>query len=122
MRIPECDITQEEGIVVVRLNGEIDLVNVPTITGLMRNAVDQDAIGVAVDLSEVRYLDSAGVQMLFQLALELATTRKGMAVALGAESPLCTLLKITNFQEVAGVHASLAECFEALRSGDFLHY
>jgi anti-anti-sigma factor len=122
MRTPECEISHEDRIVGVRLQGEIDLVNVAAIASLVRAAIGHDAIGVAVDLSDVRYLDSAGIQMLFQIALELATSRKGMAVSLGAESPLATLLKITNFQEVASIHASPAECREALRSGDFLHY
>lgn len=122
MRSPDCEITEEDGVVVARLSGEIDLVNVPAIAAALRTAVTQDAIGVAVDLSDVRYLDSAGVQMLFQLAIDLATTRKGMAVTLAPDSPLRTLLKITNLQEVASVHDSLAEGGEALRAGEFLHY
>lgn len=122
MRSPECEISQDDGVVVARLQGEIDLVNVPTIAGMLRAGVPQDAIGLAVDLSDVRYLDSAGVQMLFQLAIDLATTRKGMVVALGQDSPLRTLLKITNLQEVAAVHDSMADGCAALRAGDFLHY
>ena len=122
MRPPDCEIREEDGVVVARLSGEIDLVNVQAIAAALRTAVTQDAIGVAVDLSDVRYLDSAGVQMLFQLAIDLATTRKGMAVTLAPDSPLRTLLKITNIQEVASVHDSLAEGGEALRAGEFLHY
>lgn len=122
MRPPDCEITEEDGVVVARLSGEIDLVNVQAIAAALRTALTQDAIGVAVDLSDVRYLDSAGVQMLFQLAIDLATTRKGMAVSLAPDSPLRTLLKITNLQEVASVHDSLAEGGEALRAGEFLHY
>jgi anti-anti-sigma factor len=122
MRSPDCEISQDGPVVVARLRGEIDLVNVPTIASLLRSGVTQDAVGLAVDLSDVRYLDSAGVQMLFQLAIDLATTRKGMIVALGQDSPLRTLLKITNLQEVAAIHDSLAEGCAALRAGDFLHY
>lgn len=122
MRSPDCEIIEDGGVVVARLVGEIDLVNVPTIAAALRSAVTQDAIGVAVDLSDVRYLDSAGVQMLFQLAVDLATMRKGMVVTLAPDSPLRTLLKITNLQEVAGVHDSLAEGRAALRAGEFLHY
>jgi len=122
VRAPDCEIAQDDGVVVARLAGEIDLVNVPAIAAALRAGVPQDAIGVAVDLSGVRYLDSAGVQMLFQLAIDLATTRKGMVVSLAPDSPLRTLLKITNLQEVAGVHDSLAEGGAALRGGEFLHY
>lgn len=122
MTSPVCQVTQEEGIAVAHLRGEIDVVNVPLVTGQLRDGMRDSAVGLAVDLTEVRYLDSAGMQMLFQLAQELSVARKGMAVALPDSSPITRLLSITHFQGAAKVLPSLAECLDALRTGDFQQY
>ena len=122
MRSPGCEVINEDGVTVARLHGDIDVVVVPTIMGLLRDRSRESALGLAVDLTAVRYLDSAGVHMLFQLAQELTVCRKGMAVALPPESPITTLLRITSFHGVAAVQPTLGECLDTLRAGNFLQY
>ena len=122
MKSPGCEISEQDGVTVARLHGDIDLVGVPVIMGLLRERSRDSAVGLAVDLSEVRYLDSAAMHMLFQVAQELSVARKGMAVALPPDSPITTLLRITSFHEVAKTHASLDEAVGSLKAGEFLQY
>lgn len=122
MRSPGCEITEQDGVTVAHLQGDIDLVGVPVIMGLLRERSRDSAVGLAVDLSEVRYLDSAAMHMLFQVAQELSVARKGMAVALPPDSPIGTLLRITSFHEVAKTYASLDEAVGSLKAGEFLQY
>ena len=122
MTSPVCRVVQDDGVAVAHLRGEIDVMNVPLITGQMRDGARDSAVGLAVDLTDVRYLDSAGMQMLFHLAQELSVARKGMAVALPDTSPITRLLSITHFQATAKVLPTLAECLDSLRSRDFQQY
>lgn len=102
-----------DGVVVAAVAGDIDIANRDTITTSILARVSNEAAGLCLDLAAVRYLDSAGVSMLFDLARRLDTARLRMGVALDEDSPLRTLLKITNVHEVLTVCASVDECVAA---------
>lgn len=104
------------GRVVARLGGEIDLENVDRVSGQLISAVPNTARGVVVDLSDVTYLDSAGIQMLFDLVRRMNTARQEIAIAVPDGSPLATLLKITHMHEACPVAPTVEECVEALTS------
>lgn len=123
MTAPACEVTQQEdGVAVARLHGDIDVANVPVITTTLREEARAAGRGLVIDLSGVRYLDSAGMQLLFQLAQDLTVARKGLLVALPEDAPISRLLKITNFHESAGIHPTVADCVAALRSGAYPQY
>ena len=107
-------IIDEDGQVVLRLMGDIDASEVDAVNSQILGAVHNDAHGIVVDLSKVTYLDSAGIQMLFDLIRRFHAARQGVAVAVPGDSPLATLLKITHVHEACPVAASIAECIEAL--------
>lgn len=102
-------------VLVVTLVGEIDLVN--------HDEVGQDLFAAAlaggprlvVDLDSVSYIDSNGVRMLFGLARELDHSRIEWAVALGENSPLHRLFKVTTFDEVADIHPSVDDAVNVFR-------
>jgi anti-sigma B factor antagonist len=55
--------TRQYGVVVIRLSGEIDMANAPRIgREMVLNLADAGA--VLIDLTEVTFLDSAGVRLL----------------------------------------------------------
>jgi anti-anti-sigma factor len=84
------------------VTGEIDLANAPRASDDLL-AIAADAPGLVVDLTEVPYLDSAGVRVLFQLTRELRRRDQTLVVTLPVGSPLRRVLKITSFHEVAPV-------------------
>jgi anti-sigma B factor antagonist len=62
------DVHEEEGILFARLSGEIDLSNSHDLEQTIVGAVPNTALGMVLDLSEVTYIDSAGVLLLLDLA------------------------------------------------------
>jgi anti-anti-sigma factor len=62
------DVDARDGVLITRIRGEIDLSNVDSIGARIRGALDPDAPGLIVDLTQLDYLDSAGVRLLFQVA------------------------------------------------------
>lgn len=113
----DVDVSEVEGVVVARLSGDIDLADTAQVTSRVLGAVTNESRGLVVDLSAVRYLDSAGVQMLFEFARALEAGRQSMAVVVGDASPLRRLLDITGVPQAVVVSADEAGAVEAVRSG-----
>ena len=79
-------VEEDREVVVVRISGELDLSNVRELRRDILERVENRALGVVVDLSEVTYLDSAGVQLLGDLSQRLEWRGQRLAVASARDS------------------------------------
>jgi anti-anti-sigma factor len=70
-------------------------------------AVPNDALTLIVDLAGCRYLDSAAIEVIFDLARRLARRRQELRLVVPESSPLGRVLTLTDVNSVAPVHASL---------------
>ena len=59
---------RHDDVVVGFLSGEIDLSNAMELESVIADAVPNTVRGVVLDLSELTYIDSAGVRLLLSLA------------------------------------------------------
>jgi anti-anti-sigma factor len=116
------DVSRDGDVVVARLEGEIDLANTPAVSARILESVPNDAVGLVVDLTAVRYIDSVGVRMLFTLVRSLHAARQGMAIALPHGSPVRKLLKVTHLDEAAVFRDSVEDACAALREGGVPQY
>jgi stage II sporulation protein AA (anti-sigma F factor antagonist) len=98
---------------VARVSGEIDLTNAPRLRDELL-AMTADIEALIVDLTEVPYLDSAGVKALFQVARDLRRRDQAFLVTLPTGSPLRRVLKITGFHEVAAICDDVEAAFNLL--------
>lgn len=71
---------------VVRLSGEIDLSNAGMVRRTIAEAISNQVIELVVDLGEIRYLDSAGIAMLFDLSRRLAEREQRLVVVVPSVS------------------------------------
>ncbi len=98
---------------VARVTEEIDLANAPRLRqAVLAMAVDVD--GLVVDLTEVPYLDGAGVEVLFELARELRQRDHPLLVTMPIGSPLRRVLKVTSFHEVAAICDDVEAAFDLI--------
>lgn len=105
-----------DGVVVARLRGDIDFGAADDLGHELFAAIPDEAEGLVVDLTDVRYVDSGGVRMFFALASRLDTGRRKLALSLPETSPLRRLIKITRLEEVALLCSSSEECAEMVRT------
>jgi|SRR5690348_10336247 anti-sigma B factor antagonist len=66
--LAEVEIEARDGVAVVAVRGEIDLSNAEATFAVLKRAADKATAGLVIDLSELAYIDSAGVRLLFLLA------------------------------------------------------
>ena len=87
--------------IVVALDGEIDRLNARAIGEAIQRAVDADAVGLAVDLSDVEYLDSSGVHLVHALARALGRRGQRLALVRPRRRTPADVLRLTGIAEVA---------------------
>jgi anti-sigma B factor antagonist len=63
-----CDLAPEEGRVLVRLAGELDLSSTPLLDQRLRDALDGGGRQLVVDLRNLEFMDSTGLTLLVRWA------------------------------------------------------
>ena len=114
-------IVEQDGHVVAALAGDIDVSEVDRVTSEVLGAVQNHVQAVVVDLTRVTYLDSTGIQMLFDLVRRFHSARQGVGVVVPEQSPLSTLLKITHVHEACPVAPTVEACLSALENNSKLY-
>jgi anti-anti-sigma factor len=109
------DIRTEEGVVIARLVGEIDLANARAIGSLVAGAVPNDADGVVLDLSDTTYLDSSGVHLVFDLNERLRERQQRLVLAIPEGSRVRRVLDLVNVGAVVPVTVELEDAKAAAR-------
>ena len=110
------DITREGDVVVARLRGEIDLANARAIGSLVTGSVPNEAAGVVLDLSDVSYLDSSGVHLVFDLSERLASRQQRLALVVPDDSRIRRVLDLVNVRAVLPVVPAAADAVDAVRA------
>ena len=108
----EIAVERRDGTIVARLSGEVDMTNSQYVAHELAGSVPNDAASMIVDLSQTRYLDSAAIELLFDLARRLRRRRQALRLVLPGSSPLRRVLELTEIGAVAPVHESLDEALE----------
>lgn len=103
------DIEHRSGVSIARISGEIDISNVDRIERELEHFAHGRDRQCVVDLSEAEYFDSAGVRLLFSLALLLRTRRQELHVIVPASSIVRRLLEITDFARLVPVYPSMQD-------------
>lgn len=94
-------IDRRERFVIACVSGDVDMANTNMIEHAIAGHVTSDDVGVVVELSEVTYLDSAGIRLLYQLDERASGRQQQVVVVIPSDSPINRTL------EAAGALGSL---------------
>jgi anti-anti-sigma factor len=84
----------------IAITGEVDVVNATTVEEQIIAAVDNQATAVQLDLSNLDYLDSSGLRILFTLANRLRVLQIELDVIAPPGSPARRVLELAGFDAV----------------------
>jgi anti-anti-sigma factor len=93
----------DEGSLRVAVSGEIDLANAAAVEDEIDAAVSDRLHVVSVDLTDLTYLDSAGIRMLFTLASRLQALRIMLELVVPLDSPTRRLIELSGFESLAAL-------------------
>jgi anti-anti-sigma factor len=98
------DVERREGVRVARPRGDIDAANASSLREELASLLDPGAETLVVDLGEIRYLDSAGIDMLLRLGALLGERRATLMVVIPPQSQLTRLAAIVGLPDAMPVH------------------
>ena len=107
--LAEVTVTEQAGIPVVRLDGEVDLSNIEEVRHAMFSPADAGHSCVVVDLTGTTYLDSTAVRLLFDLAVRLQARRRRLRLVVSDATIVRRVLVLTKLDESVPFDATVAD-------------
>ena len=98
---------------VAALAGEVDAANARQLGVELRAPLTNRSAGLIVDLTGLRYLDSAGINLLFALGDELRWRQQTLRLVVGETTPIARMLAITGLDRVQPTHHTVADALAA---------
>ena len=105
-------------IAVAAVGGEVDASNARDLGERLHAALTNRSRALVVDLVETTYLDSAGVNLLFALDLELRERRQRLHLVVPPGSPIARVLSITALDRTVTVHETREAALEHAAADD----
>ena len=100
---------------VARLMGEIDLSNVDDLTGSVEAAVSNRALGVVLDLTDVTYLDSTGLRLIFRMLRKLQDRQQVLRLVVPDDALILRVLCLGGVPDVVTVSSRLDDALLGAR-------
>jgi anti-anti-sigma factor len=97
-----------DGVPVVQPREDIDAANARQLRDELSRCLE-DADRMVLDLSETRYVDSAGIDMLFRLNDLLAQRRASLVLVIPRSSSLTRLAQIVALPSVVPIHETVEQ-------------
>jgi anti-anti-sigma factor len=94
---------------VAALEGEIDSSNAEEIGLALRALVTNRSLVLVIDLSPTRYLDSAGINLLFGLAEELRARQLQLRLVVAPASPIARMVAITSLDHAVPTYGAVPD-------------
>jgi anti-sigma B factor antagonist len=94
MRLADLTVQHEGQVVVAALEGEIDMSNAAELGQAVGRAVSNQALGLVLDLTDVAYVDSAGIHVIYDLRDRLSVRGQGMRLVVTPQSPIVESLRL----------------------------
>jgi anti-sigma B factor antagonist/stage II sporulation protein AA (anti-sigma F factor antagonist) len=102
-------------VLVGRVEGEIESVNAVELRSALSRRLTNTTSALVLDLSSTSYLDSAGIELVFDLARRLRTHRQQLRLVVPVEAPMRRVLELCDVGSVATLDATVEAALDGLR-------
>ncbi len=112
-----ASVTEEAhgDVVIARIDGEVDASNTGDIGARLRSALSNRSTALVVDLTDTRYLDSAGINLMFELADALRDRQQKLFLVVPPDAPIARAIGITGLNGTVPTHADREAALAAAR-------
>jgi anti-anti-sigma factor len=116
MSIGDVQINHAPGALVARLTGEVDMSNAEDLGATVIGATPSGVRGVVLDLSEVEYLDSAGIYVIHGMRASLQARGQILVLVIPESSPVHDALRLSGAKQPGEVVDDLDGAMLALEA------
>jgi anti-anti-sigma factor len=115
VRLADVQFSDWRGAVIARVTGEIDVTNAESLGGAVAEAIPNQMHALVLDLTEVLYIDSAGIRLIYQLGERLRARGQALRLVAPHASASHDALRLAG----VATHVDTIETVEeALRASD----
>jgi len=111
------ELDHRDSVGIARLTGDVDITQASVLREQLLGAVRNEDLGLVVDLTDARYVDSVGVSLLFELAERLTGRQLRFAVVVPQSGLVARVLAIVDLESVAEIYRELDAALAAMRGG-----
>jgi anti-anti-sigma factor len=94
-------------LAIAHLKGEIDASNIDWIESRLRALLTNHSHGLTIDLTDTTYLDSAGIALMFSLALTLRQHQQQLRLVVADGSPIARMVALTALDRTVPTYPTL---------------
>jgi anti-sigma B factor antagonist len=98
---------------VAAVEGEVDASNAAEVAADLRALVTNRSTDLIVDLTPTRYLDSAGLNVLFSLGADLRARQLTLRLVVAAGSPVARMVELTGLDRAQPAYPTVADALAA---------
>lgn len=113
MRLANLHHKTVNSVVIAQVSGEIDMSNAGDLRVALSSITPNDALGLVLDLSEVEYVDSAGIHLIYRLRDSLRTRGQQLRLVIPPDSAVQQTLELAGIQPGAEIVETLEAAQEA---------
>jgi anti-anti-sigma factor len=113
--LAELAVREDGEVLLARLSGEIDLSNSRDLERMIEDAVPNTALGLVLDLSDLTYVDSAGIRLLLTLASRLQWRGQRLALVAPDDSRIRRVLSLAGAEVTLVVDLTVEAARERIR-------
>jgi anti-anti-sigma factor len=95
MILADVQINLSQYALIARVSGEIDMSNAEDMGATVVGATPNEVSGVVLDLSDVEYLDSAGIYVIFGMRASLQARGQTLIMVIPPDSPVHDALRLS---------------------------
>lgn len=113
-RIAGFEFDQRDGVLIAAVEGEIDASNAAELRLALSERLPSSASALVLDLTDVTYVDSSGIHLLFDLGRRLAARRQAIRLVVPQGAPMRRVLELCAVDSVAPMDLELEASLRAL--------
>lgn len=110
------DLIRNGQVIVARMPVEVEITQAPSLRGQLVQAVENRDLGLVIDLTATEYLDSSGINMLFELGEGLAARQLRMAVVMLQGGLVERVVSIVDLGSAMPIHRDVESAVEEIRN------
>jgi anti-sigma B factor antagonist len=112
--IADLEFDRRGPAVVAHLAGELDLSNANEVGAALVRGMPKDADGLVLDFTALRYLDSAGINLVYELCERFRARGQHLRLLVPPGSHVLVALEVAGVSATIGIVASVEEGFESM--------
>jgi anti-anti-sigma factor len=110
------DLIRNGRVIVARMPVEVEITQAASLRGQLMQAVENRDLGLVIDLTATEYLDSSGINMLFELGEGLAARQLRMAVVMPQGGLVERVVSIVDLGSAMPIHRDVESAVEEIRN------